>query len=97
MAAYANESITVADTAIGFMAAKIDLSTSLYGRSVKRVLVTIETAPIRFTADGTAPTSSIGHLLNIGDVLICDGSDARKFRAIRAGSVSGVIKCTYEV
>ena len=97
MAAYTSESITVADTAIGFTVAKIDLSTSLYGRSVQRVLVTVEVAPIRFKIDGTAPTSTVGHLLDVGDVFICDGADVRKFLAIRTGSTSGVMQCTYQV
>ena len=96
MAAYAHESITVAGTAIGLTEAKIALADSLYGRPVKRIIATVETAQIRVTFDGTTPTSTVGHIANVADVLEIDGADARKFRAIRVSS-SGALKCTYEV
>jgi len=46
---------------------------------------------------GTDPTTSTGQILNIGDVFVVDGNNARKFRAIRTGSTSGVISAAYEV
>ena len=99
MAAYAYEAITIDDTTggKGFTAANITRASTHYGSDVKGILITVETAPIRFTVDGTAPTSSIGHLLNIGDIYTCNGEDALKFRAIRSTSVSASIKCTYNV
>lgn len=54
----------------------------------------LETAQIRYTLDGTAPTTTVGTLLNIGDVLEITGTDAlRAFRAIRTGADSGVLDC----
>lgn len=96
MGAYAYEAITVSSTAIGFTAAKLSSAESLYGRGIKEVLVTVETNPIRFTVDGTTPTSTVGHLLNAGDIYTCNGEDATKFLAIRTGSDAS-IKCTYMV
>jgi hypothetical protein len=95
MASYAYESITVADTAIGFTTSKITDSLSLYGHECREVVGTVETAPIRFKVDGGTPTTDEGHLLYVGDQVICDGKDALKFRAIRQGSTSGVLKVTY--
>lgn len=43
-------------------------STALSG-TVKRALITVEVANARFRTDGTAPTTSEGHLLYVGDVL----------------------------
>lgn len=97
MAAYTHESITVADTAIGLTAANIALATSLHGRNVKQVTMTVETAQIRCCWDGTTPTTTVGHIRNIGDVIELDGADAAKFLAIRTGGTSGVLKCTFEV
>jgi hypothetical protein len=34
--------------------------------------VTVETDQVRYREDGTAPTSSTGHLLNSGDIYTCD-------------------------
>ena len=96
MAAYDHESIAVADTAVGLTAAKIALAASRFNLPLKKVVVTVETAPIRVTWDGTTPTSSVGHTLNIGDLIELDASDAQKFRAIRV-SASGNIRATYEV
>ena len=59
-------------------------------------LVTVETAQVRFTVDGTAPTTTIGHLANPGDTIYLDSNaDIDAFRAIRTGSVSGVLKATF--
>lgn len=82
------ESITVTNTAIGFTPAKILPSLTAY--------CSLETAQIRFRMDGTNPTSSEGHLMNPGDTIVIDGySSIQKFMAIRTGSTSGVLKCSY--
>lgn len=91
--AFAHESITVAGTAIGFTAATYLTSSE----KAKRAIVTVEDAQIRYTYDGTTPTSSIGHLLNPMDVLVLIGSDnITNFKAIRVSSTSGTLKITYE-
>ena len=59
-------------------------------------LVTVETAQIRFTVDATAPTSTVGHILNIADRLLLEGQqEIRAFRAIRTGGSSGAVSVTY--
>ena len=61
-----------------------------------KAFITVETAQIRFTVDGTAPTITVGHILNAGDNLTIDSNeDIAAFRAIRTSSTSGVIQCTY--
>lgn len=94
MAAYlAFEQVTVANTSIGFTGSKITptglpMATSASCR--------LETAEIRYTIDGTVPTTTVGTLLEIGDVLTLNGHDVlAQFRAIRTGSTSGVLDCTY--
>jgi hypothetical protein len=88
------ESVTVAGTAIGFTAGTIRPSS---GGDMKRAIVTVETAQVRFRADGTAPTASEGHILNPGDTLVIgDYATLSNFKAIRTGGVSGVLKVSYE-
>ena len=90
-APYAYESITVSDSAVG-------LTSSVYTQanySIK-AFITLETAQIRWRIDGDAPTSSEGHLLEVGQTLTLESSDTVKsLKAIRTGSTSGVIKVTY--
>lgn len=71
------------------------------GRPVKRAVLTVETAAINFTTDGSTPTVTSGthqgHLLNVGDVLtLNDITEITKFRCINAVASNGaVIKVTY--
>lgn len=86
------EAITVDGTAGGKA-----LTTATVGVNTK-AFITVETAQIMFTLDGTAPTTTVGHLLNVGDILKLDtAADLASFRAIRTGATSGVIQCTYSV
>jgi hypothetical protein len=65
-------------------------------RSAKRALLTIETAPLRYTVDGTVPTATIGHLLPIGASLELLGYDAiAGFQAIRTTATSAELHVTY--
>jgi hypothetical protein len=58
--------------------------------------ITVETASIRFTVNGTAPTTTVGHIADPGDVIELDSlADMAAFRAIRTTSVSAVITATY--
>jgi len=87
------ETITVADTAIGFTISKIAPSSSKFAT---RAFCVLETAEIRFLYSGASPTSTIGLLLEIGGNLQFDSRDAiSKFKAIRTGSSSGVLTCIY--
>lgn len=86
--AYAYESVTVADSAIG-------LTSNTYDDSIKAEL-TLETAQIRVRKDGTDPTSDEGHLVEVGDTIVLNSAaDLATFKAIRTGSTSGVLKVTY--
>jgi len=82
------ESVTVEDSAIGL--------TSATYLDATRAEMTLETAQIRFRADGTNPTSSEGHPVYVGDVIILDSAaQIAGFKAIRTGTTSGVLKVTY--
>ena len=84
------ESITVDNTVGGKTC-----TTAKVGTSTK-AFITVETAQIRFTVDGAAPTTTVGHLANEGDIIELDSAeDIAAFRAIRTGSVSATIHCTY--
>ena len=82
---FGHESITVSTTAIGFTAATITPSTAAAPvPPAAFALATVETDQIRWTADGTTPTSTVGHLANAGDVIELHGyENVRNFRAIR--------------
>jgi hypothetical protein len=89
-AAGKSESITV-DNTVGGKA----LTAVNYGTNTK-AFITCETAQMRFSIDGTAPTATVGHLVNSGDIIKLDSNaDIAAFRIIRTGATSGVIKCTY--
>ena len=93
MSAYAQESITVADTAIGFTVATV-LSTD--PATPEQAVFVIETAQIRYRLDGGDPTTSVGLLGNVGDVVTVTGShDVKNFRAIRTGATSATIQPHY--
>jgi len=94
----AYESITVATTAIGFTAATINNTTGVHLAATQAVC-RLETAQIRYMVDGTTTVSSstgAGMLLEIGDTIILSDNDVlNRFRAVRTGATSGVLKCTY--
>lgn len=64
-----------------------------------KAVITVRTAAIRWLDDGTAPTATLGHVLEAGDRLeYMDGdyqSALSRFRAIRTGASSGVIDVSY--
>ena len=67
-------------------------------RGASRVVITVETASVRYTYDGTTPTAAIGHLAQGAnyDSIVLIGDDAIKnFRAIATGS-SATLQVTYE-
>lgn len=91
--AYNTESITVSNTAIGFTSATIspERKTKPY-----KAVFTVETAAIRFTVDGSTPTSSVGFLAQIGDIVTINGEgDIKNFRAIRTDATDAVIQPIY--
>src|SRR3990167_607188 len=75
----AYESISVSSTAV-------ILTVATYGAR-PHAFITVETAPIRFRLDGTAPTASEGHLADPGDIIHLHNHDQLEdFQAIRTSS-----------
>lgn len=84
------ESITIDNTVGG-----VGLTSAKYGTCTK-AFITVEIAQIRFTVDGTAPTITVGHLLNPSEILKLDSAeDIAAFKAIRISLTSATIHCTY--
>ena len=87
----AYESVTVDNTVGG-----VGLTAATYGRATKAFL-TLEDAQIRFTKDGTTVTTSVGHLLQVGQTVdLEDQFEIINFRAIKTGKSSGKLKVTYK-
>ena len=83
-----HEIVTVAATAIA-------LTPATY-LDATRAEMTLETAQIRFWVDGSDPTSSEGHTVNIDDVIVLDSAaQIAGFKAIRTGGSSGSLKVSY--
>ena len=95
---FARETLTVDSTAggVGFTAATYAPSGGVPTRA-KRAFVTAETAQSRYTYDGTAPTTTLGHLLEAGQSLTVEGYDnIAAFRAIRTGDTSASYQVSFE-
>jgi len=68
------------------------------GHTVKRAFITVETDQVRWRSDGTAPTSSEGHLLSVGDTLqFLDANYESVLRDIKFNAVTttAALKITY--
>lgn len=90
------EQVTVANSSIGFTATKVEPNGTGGTPQATIASCRLETAEIRYQIDGTAPTTTVGTLLEIGDILTVTGHDSiMRFRAIRTGATSGVLSCTY--
>lgn len=88
------EQITVAATAIGITATVIQPGGSGTQPQATVGSCRLETAQVRYTVNGTTPTTTVGTQLEIGDTVILNGTDIlRLFRAIRTGGTSGVLNC----
>lgn len=83
------ETVTVADSAIGFSATTIRPAS---GTVMTVCTGKLETATIRYRVDGTAPTATVGALVDIGDIVTIRGlAYLTEFRGIRTGGTSGSI------
>lgn len=91
---FADEAITVADTAIGATAATIADSTR--GAANYAIFGPLATAPVRYRFDAV-PEAATGALLEVGDTLICRGAEVSQVRFIRTGSTSGVLFAQYGI
>lgn len=89
--AVAYEAITVSTTSIGITAAVRAPS----GISTDFCYVTTEAQSIRWTTNGTTPTSTVGHLAAAGAVISLLGPpDITAFRMIRQGGVDATVQVT---
>jgi hypothetical protein len=87
--ALSHQSLTVDATAGGVALPSIPAG-------AREAYITVETAPFRFTYDGTAPTASVGHLKVDTDEFVLKGRNVmKKFRAFRTTGVSSVLRITY--
>lgn len=85
---------TVSTTALS-LEAFTDFTQAQVDRA-NRIIVTVETNSIRYRYDGTAPTTSVGHLLTAGTRLELVGNDnIQKLQVIRA-SADGTVMVTLE-
>lgn len=94
---FAQENLTIDSTAggVGFTASKYSPSGAT-NFPATCATVNVETAPIRYTLDGTAPTTTVGTLKNVGDTFVVTGSvDIKNFKAIRTTGVSASISVNY--
>jgi len=92
--AFDYESVTVSSTAVGLTASKFNS----YAAYEIKAFMTLESAQIRWRIDGTNPTSTEGHLFEVGANLTIDGyKNLSQFKAIRTGTTDGVIKVTYMI
>ncbi|MEK9722021.1 MAG: hypothetical protein VW405_00875 [Rhodospirillaceae bacterium] len=91
---FAFETVTVAGSSTALTAATYS-PTGAPG--AERALLTLEAGQIRWRADGTAPTATVGHLVEIGDSLTLLGAETiTKFRGIRTGGTSGTLSVSYQ-
>lgn len=91
---YDYESITVSASVVTLTASK--LSPTDGTPPAASALLSLETAAIRYRLDGVDPTSSEGHLLASGDVLLLENITAlRQFKAIKDTGVDGVLSVSY--
>lgn len=56
----------------------------------------LETAQIRYTLDATAPTTTVGTLMNPDEILVLESrAELLAFLAIRTGGTSGTLQTEY--
>jgi hypothetical protein len=94
-----SEAITIAAVSLGFTSSKINPTCAgcIPGQSKANLATcTLETGQIRVWSNGTAPTASVGMLVNAGTTFMVYGvDDVANFRGIRTGSTSGLLNCQY--
>lgn len=89
------EKLSTITSSIGFTAAKVEPTSGVYrGRIAKAVLITVETASIRFTMDTTTPVvtgaSEAGSKIDAGQSYVVRGHRTiRNFRCINETASNG--------
>lgn len=65
------------------------------GVAASELFITVETNPIRFTMNGTNPTSTTGHKLGVGESVIITGvEDVKRFRCIDTAAGASSVTVT---
>lgn len=86
------EALTIDATAGGIACTTVKVGTCT------KAFMRLETAQIRYTVDGTAPTAAVGMLLEVGEILKLDSAeDIAAFRGFRTGATSGSLRCFYSL
>ena len=94
-AGFAHESITVSNSSVGLTAATYSPGTQVL--PTRGAIITVEDQNIRFRIDGSAPTTTVGHLAKNDDTITLGSiDDVVSFRAIRQGGVDATIKVSYK-
>lgn len=66
------------------------------GTNVERAEIHVDDAAIRWRADGTAPTASVGHPQSIDELFALDTiTDIDEFQAIRSGGSDSELNIIY--
>lgn len=74
----------------------VALTSATYGTS-RYATISVEDAEIRFTVDGTPPTTTVGHKVKPpAEIELESPEDIAAFRAIRRGAVNAVLQVTYK-
>jgi hypothetical protein len=85
------ESVTVSSTATN-----INLPTYDIMDIQTKAIITVEDANIRFKIDGNNPTTTEGHLADIGDIIkLTSNEEIENFRAISTTSNDATIQVSY--
>lgn len=83
------EQLTVSTSSVGITGAVLNPAGQA---SIQHCTGRLQGAQVRFRWDGTAPTSTVGTPLEIGDILTIDShEDATRIRFIRTGATDGVL------
>jgi hypothetical protein len=60
--------------------------------AIKKAIITVEDAELRFRVDGGNPDADTGHKLYPGDICVLEGEEIPNFRAIRAGTADATLR-----
>ncbi|KKM75083.1 hypothetical protein LCGC14_1393900 [marine sediment metagenome] len=83
----ASESITVSTVAVGLTDATFETRTHAH--------ITCEDNPVRYWLDGTSPTATVGHRLEVGGVLDLDSHHQLVNVLFIAVGADGVLRASY--
>ena len=89
------ETLTVADSVQVLTPSLYKDSTTSGGAT--DAFITLADGQIRYRYDGGDPSSTVGHILDVGGSLVLRGQNQMsQFKCIRTGSTSGTISTSYE-